>query len=350
MLLSTWNVYAVLVGGIFGEAADMRVAVLGAGRIGRIHGRNAARQPGIQLIAVADADPAAAEQLAQATGAQVRDVGGAIESPDIDAVIIATPTTTHANYVEQAALAGKAIFCEKPVDLSSERIEACLAVVRAARVPLMIGFNRRFDPNFAELQRRLVAGAVGDTEIITIISRDPSPPPAHYVAASGGIFRDMMIHDLDIARFLLGDDKAVQIYATGSVLIDPAIGEAGDADTAAVLIKTARGRICQISNSRRAAYGYDQRIEIHGSKGMLRAGNVHKSTIDVANSAGFQSDPVQDFFLQRYAEAYQIELATFVDCVKGGLSPSPTGEDGLAAQYLADAATASWKSGQPVRL
>jgi myo-inositol 2-dehydrogenase / D-chiro-inositol 1-dehydrogenase len=328
----------------------MRVAVLGAGRIGKIHGLNVARQPRVQLIAVADPNGAAAQELAEATGAQVRNLDDAIESEDVDAVIIGTPTTTHANFIEQAARAGKAIFCEKPVDLSSQRIEACLAVVKAANVPLMIGFNRRFDPNFADLQRRLAAGDIGETEIVTIISRDPSPPPVQYVTSSGGIFRDMMIHDFDMARFLLGEDEPVHIHAIGSVLIDSEIGRAGDIDTAAVLLKTARGRICQISNSRRAAYGYDQRIEVHGSKGMLRAGNIHKSTIDVATSAGFLCDPVQDFFLQRYAEAYQIELATFIDCVKNRISPSPSGADGLAAQRLADAATESWKTGKPVHL
>lgn len=329
---------------------EMRVAVLGAGRIGKIHGSNVARQPGVRLIAVADPDGAAAAQLAGQTGAEVRDVEDAITSTDVDAVIIGTPTTTHADFIERAARAGKAIFCEKPVDLSSQRIEACLAVVTAANVPLMIGFNRRFDPSFAELQRRLADGVIGETEIVTVISRDPSPPPPHYVASSGGIFRDMMIHDLDMARFLLGDDEAVQIHAVGSVLVDPAIAAAGDVDTAAVLITTARGRICQISNSRRATYGYDQRVEVHGSRGMLRVGNVHRSTVDVCTSSGFLSDPVQDFFLQRYAEAYRVELAAFVDCVKNGVPPSPGGEDGLAAQRLADAATQSWKTGQPVRL
>lgn len=328
----------------------MRIAVLGAGRIGRIHGLNVANRPGVELVAVADPLAPAAEALAKATGAEVRSVEAAATAKDVDAVVICTPTTTHADLIETAARAGKAIFCEKPVDLSSERIVACLGVVKAAGVPLMIGFNRRFDPNFADLRRRLAAGAVGAVEIVTVISRDPAPPPASYVATSGGIFRDMMIHDLDMARFLLCGDEPVEVHAMGSALVDPAIGEAGDVDTAVVVMKTAAGRICQISNSRRATYGYDQRIEVHGSGGLLRAGNIHKSTVEMATGAGFLADPVQDFFLERYAEAYRAELAHFVDCVETGKAPSPSGEDGLAAQRLADAATLSWKTGAPVRI
>jgi myo-inositol 2-dehydrogenase/D-chiro-inositol 1-dehydrogenase len=328
----------------------MRIAVLGAGRIGKIHGRNVATRPGVKLVAVADPHRPSAEELAAATGAEVRDIDAAIASSDVDAVIIGTPTTTHADLIEKAARAGKAIFCEKPVDLSAERIVACLEVVKAAGVPLMIGFNRRFDPNFAALRRRLADGAIGEVEIVTVLSRDPAPPPASYVATSGGIFRDMMIHDFDMARFLLGGDEPVEVHAMGSALVDPEIGRAGDADTALVVMKTAAGRLCQISNSRRATYGYDQRIEVHGSKGMLRAGNVHESTVELASADGFRADPVQHFFLERYAEAYRAELATFVDCVEKGEAPSPSGEDGLAAQRLADAATLSWRTGEPVRI
>ncbi len=327
----------------------MRIAVIGAGRIGRIHGLNVASRPGVKLVAVADPVRPSAEALALATGAEVRDAGSVIESPDVDAVIIGTPTTTHADFIERAAGAGKAIFCEKPVDLSSARIQACLEVVKKCGVPLMIGFNRRFDPSFAELERRLRAGAVGEIEIVTILSRDPNPPPPSYVASSGGIFRDMMIHDLDMARFLLAEEP-IKVYAVGSALVDPEIGKAGDVDTAAVLLETASGKICQISNSRRATYGYDQRLEVHGSTGLLRAGNVHKTTVEIATSAGFLIDPVQDFFLQRYADAYRAELGAFVSSVEKGIAPTPSGADGLAAQRLADAATESCFSGKPVAL
>jgi myo-inositol 2-dehydrogenase/D-chiro-inositol 1-dehydrogenase len=326
------------------------IAVLGAGRIGRIHGRNVAAHPGARLVAVADPHAPAAEELAAATGAEVADLDGIVERPDVDAILVCTPTTTHADLIERGARAGKAVFCEKPVDLSSARIESCLAVVERAGTPLMIGFNRRFDPNFASLRRRLADGEVGEVELVTILSRDPGPPPVSYIATSGGLFRDMMIHDLDMARFLLLGDEPVEVHAVGSSLVDPAIGKAGDVDTAAVLLKTGSGRIVQISNSRRATYGYDQRVEVHGSKGMIRAGNIHRTTVEVANASGIAADPVQDFFLERYADAYRAELSAFLDALAGGRKPEPSGRDGLMAQRLADAATESAREGRPVRL
>jgi myo-inositol 2-dehydrogenase/D-chiro-inositol 1-dehydrogenase len=328
----------------------VRIGLLGAGRIGRIHAGSVAAHPKAQLAAVADAEAQAAQNLAASTGASMSSVDAIIADPDIDAVLICTPTDTHADLIERCAKAGKAVFCEKPVDLSSARIEACLATVEKAGTPLMIGFNRRFDPNFASLRRRLADGEVGEVELVTILSRDPGPPPVSYIATSGGLFRDMMIHDLDMARFLLLGDEPVEVHAVGSSLVDPAIGQAGDVDTAAVLLKTAKGRIVQISNSRRATYGYDQRVEVHGSKGMIRAGNIHRTTVEVSNAAGITADPVQDFFLERYAEAYRDELGAFLAAVKGGKAPEPTGRDGLMAQRLADAATESAQSGKPVRI
>jgi myo-inositol 2-dehydrogenase/D-chiro-inositol 1-dehydrogenase len=213
----------------------------------------------------------------------------------------------------------------------------------------MIGFNRRFDPNFAALQQRVAQGVVGTVEIVTVISRDPGPPPISYIGRSGGLYRDMMIHDFDILRFMLGEEP-VELTAYGSALVDPAIGEAGDIDTALVILKTASGKLGQISNSRRAAYGYDQRIEVHGSGGMARAGNIHETTVEVAGKHGFASDPVQNFFLERYAEAYRLELAAFIGAVAQGGAPSPSGYDGLRAQRLADAATLSRESGAPVKI
>lgn len=327
----------------------LRVGLLGAGRIGRIHANAVVENGRAQLVAVSDAVPEAAKAVAAAAGAQVRGAADVLAASDIDAVIIATPTDTHADYIEKAAAAGKAIFCEKPVDLDAARIRTCLGAVERAGVPLMIGFNRRFDRNFAELKRRLDAGAVGTPEIVTIISRDPAPPPVSYIERSGGLFRDMMIHDLDMARFLLGEEP-VSVYAAGSVLVDPAIGAAGDVDTAVVTLTTASGRIAQISNSRRATYGYDQRIEVHGSTGLLRAGNVHQSTVEIANGSGFTADPVLPFFLERYMTAYKAELDAFISAVEQGTAPAPSGEDGLKAQLLADAATESWKSGRPVAI
>ncbi|WP_448951787.1 inositol 2-dehydrogenase [Labrys neptuniae] len=327
----------------------VRLAVLGAGRIGKIHGRNAALHPQAQLVSVSDPHQPSAEALAAETGARVASIDEAIAAADVDAVLICTPTATHADLIEKATAAGKAVFCEKPVDLSSDRIRRCLAEVAKAGKPLMIGFNRRFDPNFATLKQRIVDGAVGDVELVTIISRDPAPPPVSYIEGSGGLFRDMMIHDLDLARFLLAEEP-VEVHAVASALVDPAIGKAGDVDTAAVLLKTASGKIGQISNSRRATYGYDQRIEVHGSKGLIRAHNVPKTTVEVATGAGFLADPVQDFFLERYAEAYRLEMTAFLDALLAGRAPNPSGEDGLKAQILADAATQAAQTGQTVKV
>ncbi len=325
------------------------IALLGAGRIGQIHGRNIAASSRARLAAIADPFPDGAKALSAATGAPVRTPDEIFADASIDAVLIGTPTDTHADFIDQAMAAGKAVFCEKPVDLNSERIRQTLARVDKAGLPLMIGFNRRFDPNFAALQRRLADGTAGDVELVTILSRDPGPPPVSYIERSGGLFRDMMIHDFDMARFLLGED-AVEVYAVGSALVDPAIGRAGDVDTAAVVLKTASGKICQISNSRRATYGYDQRIEVHGSKGLLSAGNVHETTVQFAGASGISADPVQNFFLERYAAAYKNEIDAFIDAMTKGTKPSPSGLDGLKAQLMADAAAKSLETGKPVAI
>lgn len=327
----------------------LKVGLLGAGRIGRIHGGNVAAHARAQLVAVADAHAPAAEALARQTGAKAASIEAILADKEINAILVCTPTDMHADLIEAGMKAGKAVFCEKPVDLNADRIRACLKVVAGAKRPLMIGFNRRFDPNFASVRQRIADGQAGTVELVTILSRDPSPPPADYVARSGGLFRDMMIHDLDMARFLLGEEP-VEVHAVGSAIVDPAIGKAGDVDTAAVLLKTASGKLCQISCSRRATYGYDQRIEVHGSKGMIRAGNVHNTTVEVATDGGFLADPVQNFFLERYAAAYRAELDAFIESVETGKPASPSGEDGLRAQVLADAATEACFSGKPVRL
>jgi myo-inositol 2-dehydrogenase/D-chiro-inositol 1-dehydrogenase len=325
------------------------IGLLGAGRIGQIHGRNIAASPRARLAAIADPMPEGAKALSKATGAPVKSADEILADASIDAVLIGTPTDTHADFIDRAAKAGKAVFCEKPVDLSSARIRKTLERVEKAGIPLMIGFNRRFDPNFAALQKRLADGVAGDVELVTILSRDPGPPPVSYIERSGGLFRDMMIHDFDMARFLLGED-AVEVFALGSALVDPAIGKAGDVDTAAVVLKTASGKICQISNSRRATYGYDQRIEVHGSKGMLSAGNIHETTVQFAGAKGVSADPVQNFFLERYASAYKAEIEAFIDTMVKGKKPKPDGTDGLKAQLMADAATKSRETGKPVKI
>ncbi|WP_276199751.1 inositol 2-dehydrogenase [Chelatococcus sp. XZ-Ab1] len=327
----------------------LNIGLLGAGRIGITHARAVIALPDVRIAAVFDPVDAAADAAQALTGARRASVEEIMADKDIAAVIVATPTDLHATQVEEAARAGKAIFCEKPIDLSSARAEACLAVVREHNARLMLGFNRRFDPSFARLKAEVEAGAVGKVELVQITSRDPAPPPVDYIKRSGGLFRDMMIHDFDMARFLLGEE-VTEVFATGAALVDPAIGAAGDVDTATATLKTASGRIAVITNSRRASYGYDQRLEVHGEKGMIQAGNETATTLTRANASGFTSDPLLDFFMQRYAEAYRLELAAFCRLAAGEDIAVPTGEDGLAALRLADAAVTSLASGRSVRL
>jgi myo-inositol 2-dehydrogenase / D-chiro-inositol 1-dehydrogenase len=321
----------------------------GAGRIGAIHAENIACHPRAHLRAIVDVDAAAAGRLASRHGAAVGTQASVLADRSIQAVVIASSTNTHADLVEAAARAGKAVFCEKPLDLDRRRAEACLAVVAECGVPLMLGFNRRFDPHFARLERQLRDGRIGRVELLSITSRDPSPPPLAYVRVSGGLFRDMMIHDFDMARWLLSEEP-VAIFAAASVLVDPAIGAAGDVDTALVTLRTGSGALCQISNSRRAVYGYDQRIEILGSSGGLKADNVALSTVAFAGADGIVSDKPLPFFLERYAEAYRLELDHFVDALARGTPPRPDGSDGVKALALADAALQSLQTGRAIAL
>ena len=327
----------------------MKFGIIGAGRIGKIHAGNVAARPDSAVAYVADADPAAAAALAKATGAKVAEIDAILAAKDVEAVAICSPTDTHADLIERAARAKKAIFCEKPIDLDVARVRACLEVVRQTGATLMVGFNRRFDPNFAALRRRVAEGAIGALEIVSITSRDPSPPPVSYIARSGGLFRDMMIHDFDMARFVLSEEP-VAVSAMGSALVDKAIGEAGDIDTAVVIIETKSGKVAEISNSRRATYGYDQRVEAHGDKGMLHAANVRETVVEWAGAHGFTSDKALNFFLERYEAAYRTELDAFVSAVKAGTKPRPDGEDGLKALLLADAAYRSWKTKERVTI
>jgi myo-inositol 2-dehydrogenase / D-chiro-inositol 1-dehydrogenase len=321
----------------------------GAGRIGAIHAENIARHPGTGLRAIVDVDRAAAERLASRYGAAVGTKASVLADPAIEAVVIASSTNTHADLVEAAARAGKAVFCEKPLDLDRRRAEASLAVVAECGVPLMVGFNRRFDPHFARLEHQLRDGRIGRVELLSITSRDPGPPPLAYVRVSGGLFRDMMIHDFDMARWLLGEEP-VEVFAAASVLVDPAIGEAGDVDTAIVTLRTGSGALCQISNSRRAVYGYDQRVEVLGSKGALWADNVALSTVAFAGAEGIVGDKPLPFFLERYAEAYRRELDHFVDALTRGTPPLPGGSDGVKALALADAALQSLQTRRTIAL
>jgi myo-inositol 2-dehydrogenase/D-chiro-inositol 1-dehydrogenase len=326
----------------------IRICQFGAGRIGAIHAGNVAAA-GASLAYVVDVNADAARSLAAKHGAQVADADTALADPTVGAVIIASSTDTHADLLERAARAGKTIFCEKPIDLSMARVERCLEVVRKAGAPVLMGFNRRFDPSFAAVRQGIAAGAIGKVELVQITSRDPGPPPQEYVKVSGGLFRDMMIHDLDMARFLLGEEP-VEIFATASCLVESRIAEAGDVDTALVTLRTASGRLCQISNSRRAVYGYDQRLEVLGEKGMLEAGNWKPTTVVASTATGVTADKPLHFFLERYADAYRIEMRHFVEICMGRAKPLATIEDGHRALQLAEAANESLKAKRAIAL
>lgn len=327
----------------------LQLCLFGAGRIGAIHAANAAAHPDVSLRYVVDAVPEAARRLAQTHGAQVTDVDTALADSAVNAVIICSPTDTHADLIERSARAGKAIFCEKPIDLDVARTRHCMQLIEQTGVTCLVGFNRRYDPSFAHLKHQIDDGHLGQVEMVTITSRDPTPPPARYVRSSGGLFRDMMIHDLDMARWLLGEEP-VEVFAMASCLIDPEIGENGDVDTALVTLRTASGRLCQISNSRRAAYGYDQRLEVLGSKGMAQAANQSENTVTLTTAAGATGAKPQHFFLERYAQAYRLELDNFVAAVAGSEPPLAGAADGLQALRLADACVESAQSGETVTL
>ncbi|WP_414444900.1 inositol 2-dehydrogenase [Burkholderia sp. 22PA0106] len=330
-------------------APTIDVAVFGAGRIGRIHAANLARQPGVRLKYVIDVDPAAAAALAAEHGARAADADGALGDAAIGATVICSSTDTHADLIVASAQAGKHVFCEKPVDLALARARACEAAVTQAGVVCMIGFQRRFDPTFEAVKARIEAGEVGTPEMLIVTSRDPGAPPVGYIQRSGGIFKDMLIHDFDIFRWIL-DDEADTLHATGSVLTDPAIGEAGDVDATAVTIRTRRGRLCQINTSRRAAYGYDQRFELLGSGGMLQAGNVRPTEVTAYTAQAVSNDLPEAFFLERYRVAYAREIAHFFAAVTRGEPVRTTIGDGVKALELAEAATRSWREGRAVRL
>lgn len=318
----------------------IRFGLLGAGRIGKVHAKAVTGDAEAKLVAVADAFPAAAQAIAGQYGCEVRSIDQIAAADDIDAVVICTPTDTHADLIEQFVKAGKAVFCEKPIDLSLARVRQCLEVVRAHKGTLMVGFNRRFDPHFRAVRTEIDRGAIGEVEMVVITSRDPGAPPVDYIKRSGGIFRDMTIHDFDMARFLLGEEVE-EVVATAAVLVDPEIGKAGDFDSVQVMLRTKSGRQAVISNSRRATYGYDQRIEVHGSKGMAAAENQRPVSIEVANGSGYTRPPLHDFFMTRYTEAYAAEIASFIAAIGGKGRAEPSGEDGLIALALADAAVKS---------
>jgi myo-inositol 2-dehydrogenase/D-chiro-inositol 1-dehydrogenase len=325
------------------------VALYGAGRIGKIHAGNLVRQPGVRLKYVVDVNEPAALELADRHGAKVAGIEAPFADPAVKVIAIASSTDTHADLILRAAAAGKHIFCEKPVDLALDRARTCAQAVAKAGVRCLIGFQRRYDPTFAAVKARVVAGEIGDPEMLVVTSRDPGAPPVSYIQSSGGIFKDMLIHDFDIFRWIL-DDEAVSVHAAASCLTDPAIGAAGDADATAVTIRTRRGRLCVINTIRRAAYGYDQRFEVLGSKGMLQAGNHRPTEVVASTASAVSTDLPEHFFLERYRVAYANEVAHFFEALASGGPLRTTIDDGLKALELAEAATLSWREGRVVTL
>ena len=327
----------------------LKVGLLGAGRIAGVHATAISSNPGSTLAAVSDISAAAAEKLAAHYGAEAHSTEAILNDPSINAVLIATSTDTHSDLIERATAAGKAVLCEKPVDLSLARAQACQKNVAGNGKPVMIGFNRRFDPNFAALKAAADRGEIGKTELLSITSFDPAPPPVAYIKVSGGIFRDMMIHDFDMANFLMGAAPMTVSTAAASI-VDPEIGAVGDYDTAVVTLSYADGRIAVIKNSRRAVYGYDQRVEMLGSEGLLQAQNMLENTVIKSTTAGVTGAKPTYFFLERYMPAYAAEWAAFVNAVNSGSALPVTLADGVSALAMAEAATLSAKSGKPVAM
>ncbi|MGV9172335.1 MAG: inositol 2-dehydrogenase [Promethearchaeia archaeon] len=332
---------------------DIRIGVIGAGRIGKVHIENLLKDiTGAALKVVADV--IITEDLkkwcAQMGVPQlVNDPEEVFNDEKIDAVIIASSTDTHAEFIQKAARAQKQIFCEKPIDTDIQRIKETLKIVEEEGVKLMVGFNRRFDHNFARLHEAVTSGNIGEPHIIKITARDPSPPPIEYIKVSGGIFLDMTIHDWDMARFLAGSEVK-EVYANGAVLIEPDIGQAGDIDTAVATLQFENGALGIIDNSRQAVYGYDQRAEVFGSKGCARADNDTPNTVEVYTAEQTQKDKIPYFFLERYMESYATEIQKFIDCIKHNKDPKPDGWDGLQNVVVAKAAQKSFDENRPVKL
>jgi myo-inositol 2-dehydrogenase/D-chiro-inositol 1-dehydrogenase len=327
----------------------VRIAVLGAGRIGRIHAASVAANPKAELIAIADPVPEAVDPLATSLGAEAMiEPMAAIARSDVDAVVIGTPTDTHVGYLLKAVELGKAVLCEKPIDLDMAKSESAAAEVERVGGRVMLAFNRRFDSTFAAMRRAIDAGRIGEVRQVIISSRDPGMPPASYVKSSGGIFRDMTIHDLDMARWLLGEEQ-VLVSAVGSRVVDPDLSQYEDYDTAMVLLQTASGKQAHINNCREAVYGYDQRVEVFGATGLLTHDNLRPTTMRVTTAETTDArDPLLNFFLERYAQAYRTELDAFIDALVEQKPMPTTMRDGVMALRLAECAIESVRTGRSI--
>jgi myo-inositol 2-dehydrogenase/D-chiro-inositol 1-dehydrogenase len=328
----------------------LNFALFGAGRIGRMHAENLAQRSDARLLYVVDTKPEAARALAEPLGARQADAQQVFSDAQVQAVLIASSTGSHADLSIAAARAGKAIFCEKPVDLTLSKVDLCIKEIKKARVPMFVGFNRRFDPSFRSLKERLDAGAIGKLEQLIITNRDPGLPDLRFLATSGGLFLDFTIHDFDMARWLLGEEP-VEVFAWGAVLVDPRVRTEGrDIDTAMLLLRTASGRMCHINNTRRAVYGYDQRIEVFGAKGMLRAANLTPTRVERFGAGATCADNPWPTFQTRYAAAYAAELSSFIRSVETRKPVEVGPEDSRQVLVLAEAALKSSQTGRPVRL
>ncbi|NGX58082.1 MAG: Inositol 2-dehydrogenase [Chlamydiae bacterium] len=329
----------------------IKACLIGAGRMGTDHAKHIHRSADGELYCVVDLNREAADTLAEQYGAKAYGkIEEAFDDSKIEAVVIVSNTATHADLISAFAKLKKPIFCEKPIDLTLEKTDECLAAVEEYGVPLLIGFNRRFDPSFQHLESQLRSQLIGNIEQITISSRDLDLPSVDYLQTSGGIFRDMTIHDFDMIRWMLRDEP-VEVYATGSCLVDPSLKEFGDVDTAMIVMKTAKGTLCHIFNSRRCVFGYDQRIEVSGARGTLHAHNLHETTVVHSNQDGVKQGCPYPSFPQRYKDAYQLEMDHFfTDVVRKGEKPWITGKDGRQAMVIANAATESLETGKLVTI
>ena len=329
----------------------INLGIIGAGRVGRLHASTlTTRIPGAKVLVIADVLEAAAKSAASDYGIRdfSTDPAELFNSGEIDAILICSSTDTHCRFIIEAAKAGKPIFCEKPIAFDLSEIDEALGVVAEQGVQLQVGFNRRFDSNHARLKQAISSGEIGDPHTMMVISRDPSPPPIDYIKVSGGLMMDMMIHDFDMCRFLLGEVE--EMYAIGDVKIDPAIGEAGDIDTAKVMLRFENGAIGTIENSRQAVYGYDQRVEVFGSKGAATTGNWHPNAVTISDAESVRRDLPLHFFVERYFDSYVTEMVAFVDAIENGKPVPVVGNDGRAPVVMAMAGMRSMAENRPVRL
>ena len=334
------------------ELEKVNLGIIGTGRIGRLHARNLKYLiPGVEVLGVADILEKSAYEVASQLDVPVveKDYRVLLDNKNINAVVICSSTDTHAQIISEAAQAGKHIFCEKPIALELDKIDQALAAVKKAGVKLQVGFNRRFDPSFKKAKELVAKGAIGIPHLVKITSRDPEPPPISYVKVSGGIFLDMTIHDFDMARYLLGQE-VVELMAVGSCLVDPAIGNAGDIDTAIVVLKYEKGAWGTIDNSRKAVYGYDQRIEVFGSEGCITVGNPKQTEVAVSNAEDIKTDKPLFFFVERYREAYLAEMEEFIKCIQKDQEPPVGGWDGKIAVEMGYAAKESLIKGSFIKL